>query len=57
MPRIKRRKKEPLSKGFSSIIYKWFRCAMLTQVKSDIKKELDVKKSSSTSQVNYIYNN
>lgn len=41
MPRIKRRKKEPLSKGFSSIIYKWFRCAMLTPAKRE-KKELDI---------------
>lgn len=37
MPRIKRRKKEPLNKGFSGFILKWFRCAMLTQQKA-IKK-------------------
>lgn len=35
MPRIKSIIKEPLSKGFSSFILKWFRCAMLTQAKSD----------------------
>lgn len=38
MPRIKRRKKEPLLKGFSSFILKWFRCAMLTPAKSNKKK-------------------
>lgn len=38
MPRIKSIIKEPLSKGFSSIIYKWFRCAMLTPAKSDKKR-------------------
>lgn len=47
MPRIKSIIKEPLSKGFSRIIYKWFRCAMLTLLKA-IKKEIDFLMSSST---------
>ena len=38
MPRIESIIKEPLLKGFSSIIYKWFRCAMLTLDKSDKKR-------------------
>lgn len=38
MPLIKRRKKEPLSKGFSSFILKWFRSAMLKPAKSDKKR-------------------
>lgn len=38
MPFIQDVKKEPLSKGFSSIIYKWFRCAMLTPALSDKKR-------------------
>lgn len=40
MPQIKSIIKEPLLKGFSRIIYKWFRRAILTLAKSD-KKELD----------------
>lgn len=46
MPGIKRRKKEPLSKGFSSIIHKWFRCAMLTQAKRDKKRARSLTSSS-----------
>jgi hypothetical protein len=38
MPRIKRRIKEPLSKGFSRFILKWCRCDMLTQAKRDKKR-------------------
>lgn len=38
MPGIKSIKKDPLSKAFSSIIYKWFRSAMFTQAKSDKKR-------------------
>lgn len=53
MPFIQNIKKEPLSKGSSSVILKWFRCAMLTQIKA-IKKELDSLTSNSASQVNYI---
>lgn len=40
MPRIKSIIKKPLSKGFSSVIFKWFQCARLTLTKSD-KKDLD----------------
>lgn len=39
MPRIKRIKKEPLSKGFPSVIYKWCSCAMLTLAKAIKKKD------------------
>ena len=38
MPFIQDIKKEPLSKGFSSVIFKWFSCDMLTPVKSDKKR-------------------
>lgn len=38
MPFIQDIIKEPLSKGFSSIIYKWCRCAMLKPAKSDKKR-------------------
>ena len=38
MPFIKDIKKEPLTKGFLSIIYKWCQCAMLTPTKSDKKR-------------------
>jgi hypothetical protein len=38
MPFIQDIKKEPLSKGFSRIIYKWFRRAMLALAKSDKKR-------------------
>ena len=38
MPFIKDIKKEPLNKGFSSVILKWCQCAMLTPAKSDKKR-------------------
>lgn len=38
MPFIQDIKKEPLNKGFSSVIFKWFRCAMLTPAKRDKKR-------------------
>ena len=38
MPGIKRRIKEPSSKGFSSDIFKWFRSAMLKPAESNKKK-------------------
>lgn len=38
MPGIKRRKKEPSSKGFSSVIFKWFRSAMLKPAESNKKR-------------------
>jgi hypothetical protein len=38
MPFIKDTKKEPLSKGFSSIILKWCSCDMFTPGKSDKKR-------------------
>ena len=38
MPFIQDIKKEPLNKGFSSFILKWFRYAMLTLDKSDKKR-------------------
>lgn len=38
MPFIQDIIKEPLSKGFSRIIYKWFRRAMLIPDKSDKKR-------------------
>lgn len=47
MPLIKSIIKEPLSKGFSSYILKWCRCAMLMPAKRD-KKELDFLMSNST---------
>ena len=53
MPFIQDRKKEPLNKGFSSVIFKWCSCDMLTQLKA-IKKGLDFLKPNPASQVNYI---
>ena len=38
MPRIKSIIKEPLSKGFSIVIFKWFRCAILTPAKRHKKR-------------------
>lgn len=38
MPGIKSIIKKPLFKGFSSVILKWFRSAMLTSAKSDKKR-------------------
>lgn len=38
MPFIQDIKKEPLSKDFSSIIYKWCRRAMLIPAESDKKR-------------------
>lgn len=38
MPGMKKRKKEPLTKGFSSVIFKWFRSAMLKPAKSNKKR-------------------
>jgi hypothetical protein len=38
MPGIKRRKKEPLNKGSSSIIYKWCSYAMLMPAESNKKR-------------------
>ena len=37
MPFIQDIKKKPLLKGFSSVIFKWFRCAMLTPAISNKK--------------------
>ena len=38
MPFIQDIIKKPLNKGLSSVIFKWFRCAMLTLDKSDKKR-------------------
>lgn len=37
MPFIQDIIKKPLNKGFSSVVFKWFGCAMLTPIKKGLE--------------------